>query len=132
MKLSEIAERFELESLTPDIKSTGSLEISTGYASDLLSDVLANAPSGSVLVTIQVHMNVVTVALHAGVAAVVFSSGMTPKEEVIGKAIAEGLPLYTSKESTFDIVGKLYGLGLRGLIARETSLGGPLKEYSGA
>ncbi len=30
------------------------------------------------------------------------------------KAVEEGLPLFVSAEPTFDIVGKLYGLGLRG------------------
>ena len=44
--------------------------VSGGYASDMLSDVLANAPWGGVLVTIQVHMNVIAVSVNAGLAAV--------------------------------------------------------------
>ena len=114
MKLSDIVEKLDLKSLTPGIDLKDSTDLSKGHASDLLSDVLANAPSGSVLVTIQVHMNVIAVALHANVAAVIFASGLTPDEAVREKATAEGLPLYSSKESTFDIVGRLYALGLRG------------------
>ncbi len=114
MKVNDIAEKLGLESLTPEIKTEESIDVLKGHASDLLSDVLANAPSGSVLVTIQVHMNVIAVALHAGVASVIFSSSMVPDEAVREKATLEGLPLYTSKESTFDIAGQLYCLGLRG------------------
>ena len=114
MKLNDIAERLSLGSLTSGIKLGKSIDVSKGHASDLLSDVLTNAPNGSLLITIQVHMNVIAVALHAGVAAVIFASGMTPQEEVREKAASERLPLYTSKESTFDIAGQLYDLGLRG------------------
>ncbi len=114
MKLNDLAEKLSLRNLTLEIQIKESTCVSKGHASDLLSDVLANAPGGSVLVTIQVHMNVIAVAIHAGVASVIFASGMVPDQAVIEKAISEGLPLYTSKESTFDIAGQLYELGLRG------------------
>jgi hypothetical protein len=114
MKLIDLASKLDLINLTPEIQIDDSLDVSAGHASDLLSDVLANAPSGSVLVTIQVHMNVIAVALHAGVAAVIFSSGMIPDEAVKEKATGKKLPLFSSQESTFDIVGQLYAVGLRG------------------
>jgi len=114
VKLNEIADRLGLEYLTPEITSPEPPDVSAGHASDLLSDVLANAPSGGVLVTIQVHMNVIAIAVHAGLAAVIFASGRTPDEAVRKKAVEEGVRLYASKEATFDVVGRLYGLGLRG------------------
>ena len=114
MKLNDIALKLGLTNLTPEIQTDDSINVSAGHASDLLSDVLANAPSGSILVTIQVHMNVIAVALHAGVVAVIFASGMTPDEAVRKKATEERLSLFSSTESTFDIVGQLYALGLRG------------------
>ena len=89
-------------------------EVGAAHASDLLSDVLANAPSAGLLLTIQVHMNVIAVALHAGLAAVVFTSGMRPEEAVRLKAVAEGLTLLATVDSTFDAAGALYALGLRG------------------
>ena len=92
----------------------GMLDITRGYASDLLSDVLANAPAGGVLVTLQVHLNVIAVASHAGLKAVVFSCGRIPEDDVIGRAAEEGLALYVSPLDTFEIVGRLYELGLRG------------------
>ena len=114
MQLREITERLELSMLSDEKTVDLSLEVSSGHASDLLSDVLANAPSGCLLVTIQVHMNVIAVALHAGVAAVIFSSGLVPDDEVKKKASEEGLLLFSSKQTTFSVVGRLYEFGIRG------------------
>jgi predicted transcriptional regulator len=112
MTLSQIAKTLSLDALTPEIGAGG--EVARAHASDLLSDVLANAPAGGLLLTIQVHMNVVAVALHAGLSAVVFTSGMRPDEAVKAKAAEEKLPLFSTKESTFDAAGMLYALGIRG------------------
>ncbi len=76
--------------------------------------MLANAPAGGVLVTLQVHLNVIAVAGHAGLAAVVFSSGRKPEDDVIARAAEEGLALFGSPADTFDLAGRLYELGIRG------------------
>ena len=114
MNLGHVVSTLGLEVLTPELSVNGGADVTRAHASDLLSDVLANAPSGGILLTIQVHMNVVAVALHAGLAAVVFTQGMRPEELVRLKAIQEGLPLLATKESTFELAGRLYALGLRG------------------
>ncbi|HOX36947.1 MAG TPA: serine kinase [Candidatus Brocadiia bacterium] len=114
MKLIEIAEKLQLKNLTPEIKPDPVTDVQWGYASDLLSDVLAGASAGAVLVTIQVHMNVIAVAANVDLSAVVFASGRRPDETVIKRAVQEGIPLYGTEETTFDVAGKLYKLGLRG------------------
>jgi hypothetical protein len=114
MTLGDIATKLGLEVLTPELPIEGSAEMERAHASDLLSEVLANAPSGGLLLTIQVHMNVVAVALHAGLAGVVFTGGMRPEEAVRIRAVQEGLPLLCTPEATFDAAGRLYELGLRG------------------
>ena len=114
MKLDEIAEKLGLQNLTPEIQQDSSVDVTSGHASDLLSDVLAHAPAGGVLVTIQAHLNVIAVAVHAELAAVIFASGRQPEEAVRRKAAQEGISLYGSKEAAFTIVGRLYALGLRG------------------
>ena len=114
MNLSEIARKLSLRELTPEQESDRSTEVSTGHASDLLSDVLAHAPSGGLLVTVQVHLNVVAVSVHAGLRAIIFAGGMVPEESVRRKAVEEGLILYSTAESSFDTAGRLYALGLRG------------------
>jgi predicted transcriptional regulator len=114
MNLNQIAAALGLQSLAPASEESLQVEISRAHASDLLSDVLANAPSGGVLLTIQVHLNVIAVALHAAQAAVIFTSGMVPEEAVRNKATEEGIPLFSTDESTFDTAGRLYAMGIRG------------------
>ncbi len=116
MNLRELTERVGAVNLIPEVGLTEAT-IERGYASDLLSDVLASAPSGGVLVTIQVHMNVIAVAVHAGLAAVIFASDRRPDEDVRQRAVEEGIALFASSDSAFDIVGKLYALGVRGPLA---------------
>ncbi len=113
MRLDQIARELALTELTP-LDADGDADVTLGYASDLLSDVLAHAPAGGVLVTLQVHLNVIAVASHAELAAVIFAGGRHPEDEVLEKASAEGLSLFSSPEGTFDVVGRLYALGLKG------------------
>ena len=114
MTLQELARELGCTELTPDVTENRETEIARGYASDLLSDVLAHAPEDGVLVTLQVHLNVIAVASHAGLAAVVFAGGRSPEPDVLERAVAEGIALYSSPADTFDIVGRLYALGVKG------------------
>jgi hypothetical protein len=114
MNLEAIATELGLECLTPQLTDAAATEIAGGYASDLLSDVLANAPADGVLVTLQVHLNVVAVASHADLAAVIFTSGRTPDDDVVAKAVEEGVALYCASADTFETVGRLFALGIKG------------------
>lgn len=112
MTLAQIQHALGLGCLTPGLSLER--EVTAAHASDLLSDALANAPAGGVLLTIQVHLNVVAVALHAQQAAVIFTWGMQPDEAVVKRAVEEGLPLFAASASTFEVAGQLYALGVRG------------------
>ncbi len=114
MRLQDIVRELGLTELTPECAAARDADIERGYASDLLSDVLAHAPEGGVLVTLQVHLNVIAVASHAEMAAVVFAGDRRPEADVIAKALAEGIALYSSPADTFDVVGRLYALGVKG------------------
>jgi len=114
MNLETIARELALDDLTPELAGADAVEVEAGYASDLLSDVLANAPEGGLLVTLQVHLNVIAVASHAELAGVVFTAGRRPEPDVIEKAVAEGLHLYETAADTFDVVGRLYAHGVKG------------------
>jgi hypothetical protein len=63
-------------------------------------------------------MNVIAVSLHAEQAGVIFASGRLPDETVRKKAVEENIPLFSCALSTFDVAGRLYGLGLRGADGR--------------
>jgi len=117
MKLADIIQTLSLEELTPQLADAAGTEVTQGYASDLLSDVLAHAPSGGLLVTLQVHLNVIAVASHADLCGVIFASHRRPEDEVIAKAAEEGVALFVSGDDTFDVVGRLYQLGIKGTAA---------------
>lgn len=113
MKLHEIAAALQAQTVTWGPEADGA-DITAGYVSDLLSDVLANAPQGAVLVTVQSHLNVVAVAVHAELAAVIFAAGRMPDEATVERARQERMSLLISPMNAFEIVGRLYQLGVRG------------------
>lgn len=88
-------------------------EVTSGYASDLLSDVLGKAKNGTLWVTNQKHQNVVGVAVMLNLAAVVICGGIEPDENTLEKAIEEAVPLYSTDMSMFELVGRLYEMGVR-------------------
>ena len=112
MQLERLVDELELAVLCGE----GLLEreVSRGYSSDLMSDVIAHAESGDVWLTMQVHMNVVAVAAMKEAAAVILSGGRKPPEEVIEKAREEKVVLLSSDLPTFEIAGRLYRLGVKG------------------
>ena len=110
MLLRTIASQLALRALTEASEST---EVTSGYASDLLSDVLAKAKNGTLWVTNQKHQNVVGVAVMLNLAGVVIAGGIEPDENTLEKAAVEGVPLYATDMSMFELVGKLYELGVR-------------------
>lgn len=111
MKLSDLVEQLALEVKTP--KTDLTREVTGGYVSDMLSDVIANAKAGSVWVTFQSHLNIVAVASLKGICGIILTNGRVPEEETINKAAAENIPIMTSSLTAFELVGQLYTLGLR-------------------
>jgi predicted transcriptional regulator len=89
-------------------------EVSGGYASDLLSDVIAHSRENNLWLTLQIHVNIVAVASMKGLAGIILVNGREPEEETIQKAEAENLPVMVSPLPTFELAGRLYHLGIRG------------------
>ena len=114
MKLQETVRRL---ALTPSTPAEDDTEVTGGYCSDLLSDVLKNAKSGFIWVTNQKHQNCIAVASLLELSAIVIAGGVEPDAETTEKAASEGVALYTTSESAFDIVGRMYEMGIRGPIS---------------
>jgi predicted transcriptional regulator len=87
-------------------------EVKGGYASDLLSDVMANSQEGDIWVTIQGHPNIVAVATLRDLAGIILANGRQPDEETLQRAEEEGLPILCTPLPTYEVVGKLYHLGI--------------------
>lgn len=86
------------------------IEISGGYVSDLLSDVMGNAVENQIWITIMRHLNVIAVASLSGISAIVFPKNIIPDQAVISKANEEDIRLLCSSLSTFELTGRLYNL----------------------
>jgi len=112
MKLEDLVKEFGLEVKTGHNRL--GCEVSGGYASDLLSDVLAHADDGVLWVTLHIHPNIVAVASHKGLAGIVLVQGRVPEKDTMEKAEKEGIPILVSGLSAFELVGRLYKAGLRG------------------
>jgi len=89
-------------------------EVTGGYASDLLSCVMAGAVAGDVWVTLQAHPNVVAVADLLDLACVIITEGTRPDEETLHRADEKDVPVLLSSESTFTVVCRLYDAGIMG------------------
>lgn len=108
MKLNELAAKAELEILCPG--SDPEREVTGGYTSDLLSDVMGNAREGMVWITIQVHRNTIAVASLKEVAAVVLIGGVRPDEETLEHAREEGVAILATQMPAFETSGRIYQL----------------------
>ncbi|OHD68078.1 MAG: serine kinase [Spirochaetes bacterium RBG_16_49_21] len=112
MKLQEIIKQcgFELKTQNENLNR----DVTGGYSSDLLSDVMANAKDGNIWTTLQTHSNIVAVAVLKNLAGIILVNNRVPEEGTLAKANEENIPIMTTKLSTFEIVGKLYELGIKG------------------
>jgi predicted transcriptional regulator len=82
------------------------------FVSDMMSDAMANAKSGDLWVTVQTHKSIVPAANLVDVSAIVVTSGKTVPAETIDLASKHGIAILSTPLPTFELVGKLYGLGL--------------------
>jgi len=99
MKVHDIITLLESEMHT---KTTDDdTEITGGYTSDLLSDVMGNAAEGDVLITIQAHKNTVAVANLVGMPAIVLCNGRAAPEDMVRLAEEQGIAIITSPLNQF-------------------------------
>lgn len=106
MKVSDLVEKFGLKVFSGEAGLDN--EITGGYVSDLLSDVMGNAAEGEVWVTLQTHQNVMAIASLKDLAAVLLVKGFEPEEDTLEHSNDEGIPLLGTDLDTFEISGKLY------------------------
>ena len=116
MKLREVVDTLGLEVV---VGSVDGVEVTGAYASDMLSDVMAHAKAGSIWVTLQIHQNVIAVAVLKELAAVLIVGARRPEDDMAEKAEREGIPVLVTPLTAFEIAGRLYEMGLRGSPAGE-------------
>jgi predicted transcriptional regulator len=108
----DIAEAFGLE--TRAASDHLHEEVTGGYASDLLSDVIAHGRKGNLWLTIQTHPNIVAVATMKELAGIILTGGREPDLGTLQKAEEEGIPILVTQVFTFELAGRLYQKGILG------------------
>jgi predicted transcriptional regulator len=111
MNVAEAAKRIEGTIITG---AAADRNVLGGYASDLLSDVMANSREGDVWVTMQKHVNIVAVAQLNGLACIVLVNGRQPEPDTVKRAEEERIPLISTPLQAFEVAGILYSAGIRG------------------
>ncbi len=109
MTLKELAEKLELKCVTEFTDK----EISGVYISDMVSDVIANAKPGNLLVTVQIHNNVIAAANLVDVAAILLTQGKTPDDAVTKMANKAEIPIFATGMNRWQVATRLYEAGIR-------------------
>lgn len=111
MLLKEVVERLQGTVLT-DLFD-GNMEVLSGGAADLMSDVLAfNIEGNSILLSGLTTPQVLRTAEMSGIRAIVFVRGKRPPEQVIKLAEELAIPLISTENSMYLSCGILHSSGL--------------------
>jgi BioD-like phosphotransacetylase family protein len=109
MKLQEIADKLELEKLTPVFDK----DVTGVYISDMVSDVIANAKPGNLLVTVQVHANALAAANLVDICGIILAQGKKPADDVLKMAAKAEIAVFSTALTRWQVATKLYEAGLR-------------------
>ena len=109
MKVQQLADRLELKAATRPFER----EVTGVYISDMVSDVIANAQAGNLLVTGQVHANVVAAANLVDTCGIVITQGKAVPADVVKMAEKAEIPVYTTLLNRWQLATRLYEAGVR-------------------
>ncbi len=112
MKLNEIKEILNAKVICGD--DMLDREVTSAFASDMMSDVLAYAKTDSVLLTGLVNPQTIRTALMLDMQCVVFVRAKKLTDDVISLANESGIVVLTTDYRMFETCGKLYAKELKG------------------
>jgi len=112
MKLCDISGFIDAEVLYGRDLLDG-LEVETAYGADLMSDVLAFAKPGSLLLTGLTNVQIIRTAQMLDIPAVVFVRGKKPQKEAVELAAKLKMPVLLCHKSMFEVCGILYREGIQ-------------------
>ena len=110
MKVKELLEQTNWELVTEDLDLDR--EVKGVYVGDLLSWVMGNGEPDAAWVTVQIHTNVVAVALLREFSCVIIADNAEINEDMLNAAKEEGLILIESHISSYETCKKLVELGV--------------------
>lgn len=111
MNLCDVAGYIDAEILYGESLMTD-ITVDYAYGADLMSDVLAFARPGSLLLTGLTNIQIVRTAQMLDIPAVVFVRGKKPQKEAIELASRLNMPVLLCCKSMFETCGILYREGI--------------------
>ena len=106
MKVSDLVKELDLTVYGGE--SGLDKEVTGGYSSDLLSDVMGNAEEGQVWITLQVHKNIMAVALLKEISAIILVKGLIPEDDVKEISNQKEIPVLGTSLDAFTLAGRIY------------------------
>jgi len=119
LTLNEVAEILNAEVIVGQDQME--MDVKTAFGADLMSDVLAFAKPGSMLLTGLTNSQVVRTADILDIAAIILVRGKKPAAETTQMAEELGIPILSTKLILFETAGRLYENGIRGCIEKVDS-----------
>lgn len=119
MKLREVKEILDANVIVGEDKLD--MEVKTAFGADLMSDVMAFAKAGSLLLTGLTNPQVVKTAASRNIAAIILVRGKEPSSEATEMAKDLQIPILTTKYILFETAGILYNKGIVGCLKKVES-----------
>ena len=113
MILKQVKEILEAEVIIGSDKLK--MEVKIGCAADSMSDILAFAKPGALLLTGLTNPQVVYTSEISDIKAICFVRGKKPDEKAIKLAKSKNLPMLMTHLPMFESCGRLYANGLIGI-----------------
>jgi len=119
LKLKEVKDILEAHVAVGEEKLD--MDVHTAFGADLMSDVMAFAKAGSLLLTGLTNSQVVKTAASRNIAAIILVRGKEPSKEAIEMAKELQIPILTTKYILFETAGILYSKGIVGCLKKVDS-----------
>lgn len=111
MRLDQLARHIDADVVYGQ-EMLETIEINQVYGADLMSDVLAFAQPGALLLTGLTNIQIVRTAQMMDLPAVIFVRGKYPQKEAVDLAVSLGMPVMVCHKSMFETCGILFKEGL--------------------
>ncbi len=114
MKLSEVKKILDADILVGH--DLTDMEVNTAFGADSMSDVLAFAKPGCMLLTGLTNPQVIRTADILDIAAIIVVRGKKPSPDTVCLAQEINIPVLSTKYILFEAAGRLYEKGMRACV----------------
>jgi len=116
MTLREIADLLDATVLVGE--NHLDIEVQTAFAADLMSDVLAFAKPGSIMITGLTNPQIVRIASIVDNSAILLVRGKIPPKDTLHLAEELDIPVLSTRYILFETSGRLYANGIVGCVRK--------------